>query len=274
MLKFHNEQSINTSLRLRHALDCLSVKVLKEGLSKMNRRVSGSLRKDEVVSAIAAFVLHDTESVWKELSRESRKIIRELVQAGKGKGLDVPNILKLEKSRELREMNLVIDCEVVKGVRQERNQTIKQMAFKLFLLDEVYDAFAALQKDKTEDGITEDSTSLELPEDSLDFEGRYCCSIDQVKDVRALQYKKKAKILKLFHKELLRHEFWYHSFFGIRFEETFCNIHFRNGEIDIDDESLSWLGYAENDFDNIISAIDDDDPMTFFAIARKMEKEM
>lgn len=106
------------------------------------------------------------------------------------------------------------------------------------------------------------------------MDSSYCCSIDLVKDMRELEYNEKAKVLKLFHKELRKHEYWYHSMFGERFNETFGNVRFLRSGIDKDDDSICWLGYAVNDFDNLISAIDYDDPMTFFDLACVMEKEM
>lgn len=47
--------------------------------------------------------------------------------------------------------------------------------------------------------------------------------------VRTLDVNEKAKMLKAFHKELKKHEYWYHSMFGERLNETFGNVLFRRG---------------------------------------------
>lgn len=305
MLKFNSEQTVNTSIPYDVALGCLKVKALKEGLARMNCRVSRDFRKAEIVRVIADHVLYETDEVWEVLSEESREVIRALLAAGKGVGIDVPNMMELQKSRELREMNLVVDCDVVVGTCKEGRGTVTQMAFKLFLLDDVYDAFsksvnndfsvnnesamellrqlgAELYGDKEGADFFKSLDNLQKMSDELygnkdnisPLDSKYSCSEDLIKDVRALKYKEKTKVLKAFQKELKKNEYWYHSFFGVRFNETFSNIHFHKGEIDTDDDSLMWLSYAENDFANVVTAIDYDDPMTFFDIAMSMEKEM
>ena len=57
------------------------------------------------------------------------------------------------------------------------------------------------------------------------------------------------------------------SFFLGRFKETYSRINMKDLE-----ESIEWIGYAVNDMDNIISEIDNNDPMTFFDIEKVMGK--
>ena len=54
-----------------------------------------------------------------------------------------------------------------------------------------------------------------------------------------------------------------------RFEERYDNISFDGGEIDPD--TFEWGHYTLNDFDNALSDLDYNDPMSFFAVARRLE---
>lgn len=54
-----------------------------------------------------------------------------------------------------------------------------------------------------------------------------------------------------------------------RFEESYGNIRFSGEKVDFD--TLEWVHYTLNDFDNAISDIDYNDPMLFFDVARRLE---
>ena len=54
-----------------------------------------------------------------------------------------------------------------------------------------------------------------------------------------------------------------------RFEERYDNISFVGGEIDPD--TFECGHYTLNDFDNALSDLDYNDPMSFFDVARRLE---
>ena len=103
---------------------------------------------------------------------------------------------------------------------------------------------------------------------------KYSASYELVDDVRKLDYTVKPRVFKLFYRLLIADDYWSHSLFSRRFFESFRHIHYVRDEICTDDDSIEWLHYAENDFDNAISAIDYSDPMTFFDIAEKLDSLM
>lgn len=57
------------------------------------------------------------------------------------------------------------------------------------------------------------------------------------------------------------------SFFLDRFEESYSRINMKDLE-----QSIEWIGYAENDMDNVISEIDYNAPLTFFDIEKSKGK--
>lgn len=54
-----------------------------------------------------------------------------------------------------------------------------------------------------------------------------------------------------------------------RFGESYGNISFDGGEVDPD--TFEWVHYTLNDFDNALSDLDYNDPMSFFDVARRLE---
>ena len=54
-----------------------------------------------------------------------------------------------------------------------------------------------------------------------------------------------------------------------RFGESYGNISFDGGEVDPD--TFEWVHYTLNDFDNDLSDLDYNDPMSFFDVARRLE---
>lgn len=61
----------------------------------------------------------------------------------------------------------------------------------------------------------------------------------------------------------------YGAMFQERFEESYCNICFDGGEVAPD--TFEWVYYTLNDFDNALSDLDYNDPMSFFDVARRLE---
>lgn len=102
--------------------------------------------------------------------------------------------------------------------------------------------------------------------DKVSSEATYSCSMPMMEDIRKLDYKGQAKVCKAFHQYLKKHPNAV-SFFTHRFEETYSHIRMRNL-----DDSIEWIGYTVNDFDNAISEIDYNSPMLFFDIAREVGK--
>ena len=73
---------------------------------------------------------------------------------------------------------------------------------------------------------------------------------------------------KAFHKFIIKGDIWGDMFLE-RFGESYGNISFDGGEVDPD--TFEWGHYTLNDFDNALSDLDYNDPMSFFDVARRLE---
>lgn len=100
-------------------------------------------------------------------------------------------------------------------------------------------------------------------------EPKYFSSNSLMEAVRALDYKGQYKVCVAFYNEIIKCPQWDNNRFGLLFDDLFESIDPKMLE-----EELLRLHQCVNELDNTISEIDDYDPMTFFQIAKELEKVM
>lgn len=126
-----------------------------------------------------------------------------------------------------------------------------------------------LGDDLPTDGCFDDADS-DGPDDDLELPSKtkYSMASELVTAVRNLHYNSQVKVFRAFHKFIIKSDVW-DAMFLERFEESYGNICFDGGEVDTD--TFEWVHYTLNDFDNALSDLDYNDPMSFFDVARRLE---
>lgn len=122
---------IKTDMRLATELQSLKVKELKQALEQLGYHIPGKPTKDVYINVLCDLFLDPTDESFNSLSDDSRRLMKGLIAAGKGVGMLLNSDSDIEKIKEL------INCKVVKSCSQEEGT-------RLYLLDEVYDAFVDL----------------------------------------------------------------------------------------------------------------------------------
>lgn len=271
---------------------------MKEAFSLMGRRFIGQPKKQQIANGIARYVREHPLDVLHKCKSDTLMYIKKMIEMGKGSNVTIgePNVYDLQIQR----------MELVLTYYDKKNNTTELYLLDelhdIFAphIDEAYkNPSPVLQADmlkgledlnkmadgcKTEDDFLEklkacmpefefkelfgdkkdDDDEEELEEDTSGM-FTYSCSIPMIDDIRGLHYKAQAEICKAFHKIIKKGFPGDDSYMIDRFEESYDDIIFSHLE-----ESLDHIHYAINDLDNAIYEIDMMDPMTFFAIERKL----
>lgn len=123
-----------------------------------------------------------------------------------------------------------------------------------------------LDNDLLTDGCFDDADpngpddNLELPQKT-----KYSMTSELVTAVHNLHYNSQVKA---FHKFIIKSDIWGAMFLEC-FEESYGNICFDGGEVE--PNTLEWVHYTLNDFDNALSDLGYNDPISFFDVARRQE---
>lgn len=298
----HKKSMVDTTYTYRLCLELVRKKVLLEVSTTLGLVVPRTATKADMVEQIATYVHSHPKEALSLLSVKELELVKEFVKAGPNthvvkaprKTLDTIKSLlfvSVYYDKNTRKENLLMADELrelfaphVKAVLKETKKKEKECEelrnhkdeYDYLIDEDEYDEFGELEEeDEFEDDDMEDMEDLYGDEESNrkrapHLESKYSTAYDLVDDVRRLYYTEKPKVFKLFYKLLKADDYWSHAMFSHRFFESFTHIHYVHNEICTDDNSIEWLHYAENDFDNAISVIDYRDPLTFFAMAEQL----
>lgn len=95
----------------------------------------------------------------------------------------------------------------------------------------------------------------------------YSCSIDLMEDVRKLDYKNQYKICFAFYDEIIKYPQWDKNEFCLFFDELYERI---NPEM-LDDE-ITKIRQCVNEMDNVLSEVDEREPVAFYELAEQLAK--
>lgn len=305
----HKKSMVDTTYTYRLCLEIVRKNVLLEVSTALGLVVPRTATKADMVEQIDTYVRSHPKEVLSLLGVKELELVKEFIKAGPNahvvkaprKTLDTIKSLlfiSVYYDKKTRKENLLMADELrelfaphVKAVLKETKKKEKEREALRNHIDEYdeYDDIDELDEFDEFDELDDfEEFDEEWEEDDIDdvvdlysdeeinrkraphLESKYSSAYDLVDDVRKLYYTNKPKVFKLFYKLLKADEYWSHAIFSRRFFESFMHIHYVHDEICTDDGSIEWLHYAENDFDNAISAIDYSDPMTFFTIAEQL----
>lgn len=271
---------------------------MKEAFSLMGRRFIGQPKKQQIANGIARYVREHPLDVLHKCESDTLMYIKKMIEMGKGSNITIgePNVYDLQiqrmelvltyydKKNNTTELYLldelhdifaphideayknpspVLQADMLKGL-----EDLKKLADGCKTEDDFLQKLKACMPEfefKELFGDKEDDDDEEELEEDTSGMFTYSCSIPMTDDIRGLHYTAQAEICKAFHKIIKKGFPGDDSYMIDRFEESYDDIIFSHLE-----ESLDHIHYAINDLDNAIYEIDMMDPMTFFAIERKL----
>ena len=292
----HKKTMVDTSFTYRLCLELVRKSVLLKVATTLGLVVARTATKADMANQIDTYVRSHPKEVLSQLDVKELELVKQFVKAGPNthvvkaprKTLDTIKsflLVSVYYDKETRKENLLMADELRELFAPHVNSVLKEAKEKqrepVDDLDNLPGFLKRLcrMKESWQDGADElgdeEFDDLFDDEDIVDVKGsNYSASYDLVDDVRKLYYTDKPRVFKLFYKLLMAHDYWSHTLFSRRFLESFKHIHYVHDEICTEDDSIEWLHYAENDFDNAISAIDYADPMTFFDMAAQLDSLM
>lgn len=294
-----------TSFTYRSNLDLVHKESLFRIAAFLGVPVGRSANKPTVIGEIDTYVKSNPAAVLEKLCVKELELVREFFKAGRDtpvvkaprrthdtlkmlflvsvcydKKTRKENLLMADELRELFAPHL--DAALKKARKKEKDLSVKSDMpivhspqiesdkFAGMIPDEMLQRFLDYILDDgqlTDDYFCDDSDG---PDDDLELlqTTQYSMASDLVKAVRELHYNSQAEVFRAFHKFISKRDIWGDMFLE-RFEESYGNIRFSGEKVDFD--TLEWVHYTLNDFDNAISDIDYNDPMLFFDVARRLE---